>query len=467
MLTKYSIGLFLGLFLCSDVLFGQEGQFNNAVGKMQIKLDAALKDLGQLQESIGQEKVPLAKELRSVEDALQSKTKEYQKIQRDNENSLVELNSLKSRVKSHEEVLDYLGTLLTEYSRRLETRLHIAEGINVQDDINAAIRSRENDTLNRSEKLNLQFTALELGIARMEERLGGRVMEGEASVGDKIIKGKFAFVGPIGLFSDETGNNAGLAELKLGSPVATLLPADSSVKAEIKSLTYSGAGEFPFDPTLGNAEKIQSAGDSTTEVIKKGGPVGYVIIALGVFSLVVGIFKLVSISKVKSCPANVLQGVLNDVNQGEMDEALAKAKTVTGPVSDLLMTAVRFSHVQKEYLEELLFEKVVNARPKMEKGLTVITITAATAPLLGLLGTVTGMINTFNMIAVFGTGDPRTLSGGISEALVTTMFGLVVAIPALILGAFLNRKVRGFIGGMEQTAVGFVNGIIVESEKKS
>ena len=130
----------------------------------------------------------MAKELRSVEDALQSKTKEYQKIQRDNENSLVELNSLKSRVKSHEEVLDYLGTLLTEYSRRLETRLHIAEGINIQDDINAAIRSRENDTLNRSEKLNLQFTALELGIARMEERLGGRVMEGEASVSDKIIK---------------------------------------------------------------------------------------------------------------------------------------------------------------------------------------------------------------------------------------------------------------------------------------
>ena len=72
MLTKYSIGLFLGLLLCSDILFGQEGQFNNAVGKMQTKLDAALKDLGQLQESIGQEKVPLAKELRSVEDALQS-----------------------------------------------------------------------------------------------------------------------------------------------------------------------------------------------------------------------------------------------------------------------------------------------------------------------------------------------------------------------------------------------------------
>jgi len=466
MLIKHSTGLLLAIGLSTSVAIGESGQFNGAVGRVQNKLDSVLKELGQLQESIGKEKVPLARELRTLENSLQAKTKEYQKSQRAKENSLVELNSIKGRVKSHEEVLEYLGTLLTEYSRRLETRLHIAEGVKVQDELNAAIRARENESLNRAEKLKLQFVALDLGVARIEERIGGKLIEGKATVGDNVINGKFALIGPIGLFADKTGNHAGLAELKLGSPFATIIQPDSGVKSQIKSVANSGTGEFPFDPTLGNAEKIKSAGDSPGEVIQKGGPVGYVIITLGIFSLVVGIIKLISVSKVKSCPANVLQGVLNDVNQGEKDEALAKAKTVTGPVAELLITAIRFSHVQKEYLEELLFEKVVNTRPKMEKGLTVITITAATAPLLGLLGTVTGMINTFNMIAVFGTGDPRTLSGGISEALVTTMFGLVVAIPALILGAFLNRKVRGVIGGMEQTAVGFVNGIIVKDEKK-
>ena len=147
MLIKHSTGLLLAIGLSTSVAIGESGQFNGAVGRVQNKLDSVLKELGQLQESIGKEKVPLARELRTLENSLQAKTKEYQKSQRAKENSLVELNSIKGRVKSHEEVLEYLGTLLTEYSRRLETRLHIAEGVKVQDELNAAIRARENESL--------------------------------------------------------------------------------------------------------------------------------------------------------------------------------------------------------------------------------------------------------------------------------------------------------------------------------
>jgi hypothetical protein len=89
--------------------------------------------------------------------------------------------------------------------------------------------------------------------------------------------------------------------------------------------------------------------------------------------------------------------------------------------------------------------------------LPLIAITAASAPLLGLLGTVTGIIETFKMITVFGSGDVKTLSGGISVALITTEFGLIVAIPALLMHAFLARKARGMIDQMEKTAVSFVN----------
>ena len=84
---------------------------------------------------------------------------------------------------------------------------------------------------------------------------------------------------------------------------------------------------------------------------------------------------------------------------------------------------------------------------------------AATSPLLGLLGTVTGMIKTFKLITVFGTGDARSLSSGISEALITTEFGLFVAIPALIIHALLLRKTKGVLASMEQTAVAFKNGL--------
>ena len=79
--------------------------------------------------------------------------------------------------------------------------------------------------------------------------------------------------------------------------------------------------------------------------------------------------------------------------------------------------------------------------------------------MLGLLGTVTGMIQTFKLITVFGTGDAKSLSSGISEALITTEFGLYVAIPALLAQALLSRKAKGTLSEMEQTSVAFVNGL--------
>jgi Mg/Co/Ni transporter MgtE len=100
---------------------------------------------------------------------------------------------------------------------------------------------------------------------------------------------------------------------------------------------------------------------------------------------------------------------------------------------------------------------MLSTRLKLQRFLPFVAISAAAAPLLGLLGTVTGIINTFRLITVFGSGDVKTLSGGISEALITTKFGLIVAIPSLLLHAFLSRKARGIINQMEKAAVALVN----------
>ncbi len=104
-----------------------------------------------------------------------------------------------------------------------------------------------------------------------------------------------------------------------------------------------------------------------------------------------------------------------------------------------------------------MFEKVLSAKLKLESLLPFIAISASSAPLLGLLGTVTGIINTFKLITVFGSGDVKSLSGGISEALITTEYGLIVAIPSLLLHAFLSRQARGMIDKMEKCAVSFIN----------
>lgn len=100
--------------------------------------------------------------------------------------------------------------------------------------------------------------------------------------------------------------------------------------------------------------------------------------------------------------------------------------------------------------EDLLFTKLIEVRLKLTKGLAALSVIAATTPLLGLLGTVTGMISTFRRITLFGAGDPQALSGGISEALITTKFGLVVAIPTFLLYAFLSRRAQGTAAELER-----------------
>jgi biopolymer transport protein ExbB len=87
----------------------------------------------------------------------------------------------------------------------------------------------------------------------------------------------------------------------------------------------------------------------------------------------------------------------------------------------------------------------------------VILVIASVAPLMGLLGTVTGMISTFDIITLYGTGNPKLLSGGISEALITTMFGLIVAIPALLIGQFLSAKTESIKSDMEKWALATCN----------
>jgi biopolymer transport protein ExbB len=106
-----------------------------------------------------------------------------------------------------------------------------------------------------------------------------------------------------------------------------------------------------------------------------------------------------------------------------------------------------------------MFEKMREAKFRLNRLLPFIAVTAACAPLLGLLGTVTGIISTFKLMTVFGSGDVKMLSSGISEALITTEFGLYIAIPSVLIHSFLSRKAKGLGEKMEQIAIRFMGEI--------
>jgi biopolymer transport protein ExbB len=112
-----------------------------------------------------------------------------------------------------------------------------------------------------------------------------------------------------------------------------------------------------------------------------------------------------------------------------------------------------------ELAEEVLYERLIPVREQLRRWLPFIAVTAAVAPLLGLLGTVSGLIKTFSVIAVEGTGEAQSISGGISEALITTLFGLSVAIPAFMAHALLSRRAKGIEQKSERLALVFLNEI--------
>jgi biopolymer transport protein ExbB len=128
----------------------------------------------------------------------------------------------------------------------------------------------------------------------------------------------------------------------------------------------------------------------------------------------------------------------------------------TNPLGRIMQVRDKYPHADTESLELHLTEAILGEVPKLSRFLTIIKIISVVAPLMGLLGTVTGMINTFQAITLFGTGDPKLMAGGISQALVTTVLGLVVAIPMTLLYAILNTRSKNIVYILQEQASGVI-----------
>jgi biopolymer transport protein ExbB len=174
-------------------------------------------------------------------------------------------------------------------------------------------------------------------------------------------------------------------------------------------------------------------------------------------ALLVVLLKWLSMLFVHRPSKKRVAALLELVQTGDKAGAIDQAETIGGPAGAMLLAGAQHLGEPRQLVEEVMFERVLSTRLRLQSWLPFVAICATSAPLLGLLGTVTGIMNTFTLMTVHGTGDPKTLSSGISEALITTETGLVVAIPSLLLHAFLSRRARGIVDEMEKAAVAFVN----------
>ncbi len=193
------------------------------------------------------------------------------------------------------------------------------------------------------------------------------------------------------------------------------------------------------------------------DVIDSGGIIGWVIVGLGAFAMLLVVLRALFLSSAGSSTERVMNETLDVLQKKGVDATLEFLKSRKGAAARVLKATVRNLGRDREHVEDVVMEAVMHESERLDRFGSTIMVVAAVAPLLGLLGTVTGMIATFDIITEFGTGDPKLLSGGISIALVTTELGLIVAIPLLLLGNLLNGWAEKIKDGMERAALHIIN----------
>jgi biopolymer transport protein ExbB len=438
---------------------GSEPSFDEAAAGVQAKLADAVRELNELRETISAEKIPLSRRLSELEAELSAVREELKRTTRTADTRTQDVFNLQNEIKSRREEATYLSNLLNEYVRSFESRLHVAELHRYEQALEAATLALENTNLSEAQVYAAQIELLTASLERLHDALGGTRFEGTAVGPDGLVdEGTFVVVGPAAVFRPSDGGDVGTAEQRLGSlEPAELLFADPADSAAALAVLRDGEGLLPLDPTLGNAHKIEATRETFVEHVKKGGAVMYPIFGMAGIAFLIALYTFVSFLFLGRPSKKKVRALLAAVDRDDEEAAAQQAAGIRGPVGRMLAAGVAHLNEPRELIEEVMFETVLTTRLKLQRMLPFIAICAASAPLLGLLGTVTGIINTFRMITVFGSGDVKALSGGISEALITTKFGLIVAIPSLLLHAFLSRKARSVVAQMETSALAFVN----------
>jgi len=256
-------------------------------------------------------------------------------------------------------------------------------------------------------------------------------------------------VGPTAWFHRAEPEQSGLIRKDKDITRLSLLFAGAAT-AGIQDLHRSSEGVVTFDPTLSRAMLLAEQNEPLLQHLRRGGFWAIPIVLFGVFASVIAVLKAVSLYRLPTPVPALAERVQSAVERG--GDALRTLKAqVQGPQGELVSVAL--APRANDEREDRLHATLLQQRLRLERWLGAIAITAAVSPLLGLLGTVSGMITTFKAMSLFGAGDASAVSGGVGEALINTELGLVVAIPALLAHALMSRKAKSYLAQLESDAV--------------
>lgn len=467
MILPPNIQLLAGLVLVTGLVVSQEvgysqgnaetensnaAELEKVASALEEKLEVELSKLRELRETVAKEKPALAKQMQTTAATLREKQREYDIARSTREAVSHEFEKTEEQLKLWREERAYIDGLLLDFRKNYEASASLARvGAELEQLKRSAAPAEEGGT-------DARVDLVEQSIERLAQISGPDVLSGKAlNLEGQLIEGTFVEAGPVSWFLASDKSLGGLVDA-----TRELVPEvlqGTAAPGEIAKLVAGENGNPSFDPTLGTAIALEEVEESILDHIKKGGVWIYPILFLALIALLAAIVKWITILRIGELRPATVQTVITALNEQQAQKAQEAVAGLAHPAAEILRSGIDKSELPRQALEEQLFERYTELLPKVQSGLAFIAIAAATAPLLGLLGTVTGMIHTFQKITVYGTGDAKPLAGGISEALVTTEFGLIVAIPALIIHALLSRKTSGIRSTMELTSLAFLNGI--------
>jgi biopolymer transport protein ExbB len=452
-----------GLFCVMPTTRAADGRFEDALARATLdytkRLELANAELTQLRAQIAEEKVPLLKVRRAAEDriiAAQTAISKLEATQAQAEDRRKKL--LRAAEDLHRNV-SYVGTLAQDGLKG------IAEGANPGE---AQWQGPAIDTLQQkfvahggTQDPQDSVAVAEFALLQLQRSLGGYLAKGTAlRTGDNTVEtGTFAFIGPETFFQPSKGGGAGTVRLREGSPQPTFFPL-AEWKSEAAVALFQGQkAEFPADATAGKALRLQQTKGSFAEHVRKGGVIAYLILGVGAVAAVMAGLKIRDVMRMGIDSPERIRAVLEMIARGDRAGAEAAIGRLRRTSRELFAAGLRHSAQPKEILEEHLYAVLLRQRLHYERRLPLLAVIATAAPLMGLLGTVTGMVKTFALITVFGTGNAGKLASGISEVLVATELGLAVAIPALVAHGFLAHRIQRNLSLLERYAVEFVTAV--------
>ena len=374
---------------------------------------------------ITREKIEYSKRIDQLVNKLKELKTEADNIQRIEDEKSIGLESLKTRLERWEDQISYQEYIFDNFS----------------DFLNAN-QTESDDILTYSLEELQRLIIPQWNLSEIAQKNG------------EILDSQTIKLGPINVFYNQNMNVAGLFDRTAGQQNETIYEYASKQTKEIVDLHTRGIGFITFDATQGKAFELLKSNESLIAHINKGGVWVIPIIIFGMLSILLTLFKLKQVASIPRYTESLVESLNKIVKNTQINQTNAIATILDkkhDPLRDLAIAVVSESDEDKR--EASLISILGMHKYNTEKHLDSISMVAAVAPLLGLLGTVSGMIETFKMLTIFGSGDPAAISGGISEALVTTELGLVVAIPSLIVNALLSRKVKSHLDELERYAI--------------